>query len=69
MRAEADIKTAAVGLITEPLQANEIIQKEQADIVLLARESMRDPYWPLRAAQALDLPKTVALPRRYTYAL
>ncbi|MBI2812467.1 MAG: NADH:flavin oxidoreductase/NADH oxidase [Candidatus Melainabacteria bacterium] len=69
VRAEADIKTAAVGLITEPLQANEIIQKEQADIVLLARESMRDPYWPLRAAQALDLPKTVALPRRYTYAL
>lgn len=69
VRAEAKIKTAAVGLITEPLQANEIIQKEQADIVLLAREMMRDPYWPLRAAQALDLPNTVALPRRYSYAL
>lgn len=69
VKAEADIKTAAVGLITEPLQANEIIQKEQADIVLLARQMMRDPYWPLRAAQALDLPTTVALPRRYSYAL
>ncbi|MBS1953180.1 MAG: NADH:flavin oxidoreductase/NADH oxidase [Cyanobacteria bacterium SZAS-4] len=69
VRAEANIKTAAVGLITEPLQANEIIQKEQADIVLLAREMMRDPYWPLRAAQALNLPTTVALPRRYSYAL
>jgi len=53
--------TAAVGLITEPLQANEIIQKERADIVLLAREMMRDPYWPLRAAQELELPATVAL--------
>jgi len=69
VKAEAKIMTAAVGLITEPLQANEIIQKEQADIVLLAREMMRDPYWPLRAAQELNLPATSALPRRYTYAL
>jgi 2,4-dienoyl-CoA reductase-like NADH-dependent reductase (Old Yellow Enzyme family) len=69
VKREAQIMTAAVGLITKPLQANEIIQKEQADIVLLAREMMRDPYWPLRAAQELDLPATVALPRRYTYAI
>jgi 2,4-dienoyl-CoA reductase-like NADH-dependent reductase (Old Yellow Enzyme family) len=69
VKKEAQIMTAAVGLITEPLQANEIIQKQQADIVLLARELMRDPYWPLRAAQELDLPATVALPRRYTYAI
>lgn len=61
--------TAAVGLITEPLQANEIIQKQQADIVLLARQMMRDPYWPLRAAEELDLPVSTALPRRYSYAL
>lgn len=69
VKAQADIMTAAVGMITEPLQANEIIQKEQADIVLLAREMMRDPYWPLRAAQELGLPTTAALPRRYSYAL
>lgn len=69
VKAQADIMTAAVGMITEPLQANEIIQKEQADIVLLAREMMRDPYWPLRAAQELRLPTTAALPRRYSYAL
>jgi len=69
VKSEAKIMTAAVGMITEPLQANEIIQKEQADIILLARQMMREPYWPLRAAQELDLPATAALPRRYTYAL
>lgn len=69
VKAQAHIMTAAVGMITEPTQANQIIQKEQADIVLLAREMMRDPYWPLRAAKELGLPATEALPRRYTYAL
>lgn len=69
VKGEANILTAAVGMITEPEQANQIIQKEQADIVLLARELMRDPYWPLRAAKQLGLPASAALPRRYTYAL
>ncbi len=69
VKKDAKIMTAAVGMITEPLQANEIIQKEQADIVLLAREMIRDPYWPLRAAQELELPPAVALPRKYTYAI
>jgi 2,4-dienoyl-CoA reductase-like NADH-dependent reductase (Old Yellow Enzyme family) len=45
--------TAAVGLITSPAQADQIIRNEQADLVLLAREMLRDPYWPLRAARAL----------------
>jgi 2,4-dienoyl-CoA reductase-like NADH-dependent reductase (Old Yellow Enzyme family) len=54
IRAEAAIPTAAVGLITEPAQANEIIASGQADIVLLAREMLRDPYWPVHAAAALD---------------
>ena len=45
--------TAAVGLITAPAQADQIIRTEQADMVLLAREMLRDPYWPLRAARAL----------------
>jgi 2,4-dienoyl-CoA reductase-like NADH-dependent reductase (Old Yellow Enzyme family) len=73
VRAEAKIATAAVGLITEPKQANEIITSGKADLVLLARESMRDAYWPFHAAQALadDLgidPKTV-FPRNYSYAI
>lgn len=53
IRREASVPTAAVGLITEAKQANEIVAKGQADIVLLAREMLRDPYWPLHAAQEL----------------
>ncbi len=50
---EAGIATGAVGMITDPEQANEIIASEQADLVILARELLRDPYWPMHAAQAL----------------
>jgi 2,4-dienoyl-CoA reductase-like NADH-dependent reductase (Old Yellow Enzyme family) len=53
IRREASICTAAVGLITEPAQAEEIIRSGQADLVLLARQLLRDPYWPLRAARQL----------------
>jgi 2,4-dienoyl-CoA reductase-like NADH-dependent reductase (Old Yellow Enzyme family) len=53
IRREVKIATGAVGLITQPQQAEEIIAKGQADAVLLAREMLRDPYWPLHAAQAL----------------
>ncbi len=53
IRREAGIPTAAVGMITEPAQAEEIIASGQADVVLLARELLRDPYWPRRAARAL----------------
>jgi 2,4-dienoyl-CoA reductase-like NADH-dependent reductase (Old Yellow Enzyme family) len=53
VRREAGVLTGAVGMITEPKQADEIIAKSQADIVLLAREVLRDPYWPLHAAKAL----------------
>jgi len=53
IRQEAGIATGAVGLITEPEQANEIIATGKADIVLLAREMLRDPYWPLHAARRL----------------
>jgi len=45
--------TAAVGLITEPAQANGIIANGEADLVFLAREMLRDPYWPVHAAAAL----------------
>jgi 2,4-dienoyl-CoA reductase-like NADH-dependent reductase (Old Yellow Enzyme family) len=53
IRQEASIATGAVGLITEPEQANEIITSGKADLVLLARELLRDPYWPLHAARRL----------------
>jgi len=53
IRRAAAIPTGAVGLITEPAQANAIIEGECADVVLLARELLRDPYWPLRAAREL----------------
>jgi 2,4-dienoyl-CoA reductase-like NADH-dependent reductase (Old Yellow Enzyme family) len=58
IRNEANIDTGAVGLITEPQQANEIISHGRADLVFLARQLLRDPYWPLHAAQALqyDMP-------------
>jgi len=54
----ADIATAAVGLITEPGQAEAIVAKGEADAVLLARAMLRDPYWPLHAAQALGVDLT-----------
>jgi 2,4-dienoyl-CoA reductase-like NADH-dependent reductase (Old Yellow Enzyme family) len=54
VRAEAGIRTAAVGMITQPEQADQIVRSGQADMVFLARELLRDPYWPLRAADELQ---------------
>lgn len=56
IRREAQIPTAAVGMITGPEQADHIIRTGQADVVLLAREMLRDPYWPLHAAATLGQP-------------
>jgi 2,4-dienoyl-CoA reductase-like NADH-dependent reductase (Old Yellow Enzyme family) len=56
IRKEAEIPTAAVGLITDPAQANAIIANGEADIVLLAREMLRDPYWAVHAAATLEEP-------------
>ena len=53
IRREAGVPTGAVGQITSPAQADQIIRTGQADLVLLAREMLRDPYWPLHAAQEL----------------
>ena len=55
IRREAGIATAAVGMITDPAQANGIVERGEADMVLLAREMLRDPYWPLHAATALNV--------------
>jgi len=54
IRKEAEIMTGAVGMITEPSQADAIIRNGHADLVLLAREMLRSPYWPMEAAQALN---------------
>ena len=53
IRAQAEVLTGAVGMITDPAQADTIITTDQADLVFLAREMLRDPYWPRRAAKAL----------------
>lgn len=66
IRREAGIATAAVGMITSAAQADHIIRTGQADIVLLAREFLRDPYWPLHAAQALH--QTAQWPVQYLRA-
>ncbi len=58
IRREAGIATGAVGLITEPEQADAIVGTGQADVVLLARQFLRDPYFPLRAAKALGVELT-----------
>ncbi|HEY9833509.1 MAG TPA: NADPH dehydrogenase NamA [Stenomitos sp.] len=58
IRREAGIQTGAVGLITTPQQADHIIRTGQADMVLLARAMLRDPYWPHRAAKELGYEKS-----------
>jgi 2,4-dienoyl-CoA reductase-like NADH-dependent reductase (Old Yellow Enzyme family) len=66
IRREAGIPTAAVGLITSAAQADHIVRTGQADMVLLGREILRNPYWPLTAAQ--ELGQTAAWPRQYLRA-
>jgi 2,4-dienoyl-CoA reductase-like NADH-dependent reductase (Old Yellow Enzyme family) len=66
IRNEAEILTGAVGLITDARQANGIIQSGQADVVFLARELLRDPYFPMRAAQILG--DTIQAPDQYLRA-
>ena len=55
IRTEAGIATGAVGLITDPVQAEHIVRTGQAGVVLMAREFLRDPYWPLHAARELGV--------------
>ncbi len=66
LRREVGIATGAVGLITEPFQAEQIVATGIADAVLLARELLRDPYWPLHAAHKLGV--DVEWPRQYARA-
>lgn len=66
IRKQAGIATGAVGLITEPYQAEEIVSNGLADAVLMAREFLRNPYWPLHAARRLNA--EVSWPRQYLRA-
>jgi 2,4-dienoyl-CoA reductase-like NADH-dependent reductase (Old Yellow Enzyme family) len=66
IRHDAGTLTGAVGMITEVRQADEIIRNGQADLVLLAREMLRDPYWPLHAAAQLG--KSISWPAQYLRA-
>ncbi|WP_046866721.1 NADH:flavin oxidoreductase/NADH oxidase [Microvirga massiliensis] len=55
IRREADIATGAVGLILKPHQAEDILAQGHADLIILGRQALYDPYWPLHAAQALGI--------------
>jgi 2,4-dienoyl-CoA reductase-like NADH-dependent reductase (Old Yellow Enzyme family) len=66
IRQAAEIMTGAVGLITSPVQAEQIIATGEADAILMAREFLRDPYWPLRAAR--ELGQSVLWPVQYLRA-
>ena len=67
IRADAGIMTGAIGMITEPHHANDIITGGDADLVFLGRELLRDPYWPQHAALALGA--TPSWPNQYGYAV
>jgi 2,4-dienoyl-CoA reductase-like NADH-dependent reductase (Old Yellow Enzyme family) len=66
VRREAGVASAAVGLITSPAQADHIVRTGQADVVLLGRELLRNPYWPMSAAQTLG--QTTTWPSQYLRA-
>jgi len=68
VRREAKIATAAVGMLTDPMQADQIVRNGDADLVLLARELLRDPNWPLRAARTLHVKPLPAPPAQYARA-
>ncbi len=66
IRREAGILTGTVGMITSAVQAEHILATGQADAVIIAREMLRDPYWPLRAAG--ELGQTISWPVQYLRA-
>ncbi len=68
VREQAHVRTGAVGLITEPKQAEDVLAEGSADVVLLARALLRDPHWPLRAAHELGDDDAVRWPPQYLRA-
>jgi 2,4-dienoyl-CoA reductase-like NADH-dependent reductase (Old Yellow Enzyme family) len=69
VRRDAGIRTAAVGMITQARQADDIIRQEKADLVLLARQSLRDPNFPLHAAKELGQTDRLQPPKQYGRAV
>jgi len=69
IRHEAAIATAAVGMITQPMQADELVRNGRADLVLLARELLRDPHWPIHAATLLHQRDRAPIPPQYARAI
>jgi 2,4-dienoyl-CoA reductase-like NADH-dependent reductase (Old Yellow Enzyme family) len=66
IRRKSGVATSAVGLITSAEQADRVIRDGQADAVALARELLRDPYWPYHAARALK--QEISAPDQYLRA-
>ncbi|MEL6716082.1 MAG: NADH:flavin oxidoreductase/NADH oxidase, partial [Planctomycetota bacterium] len=69
IRDGADMLSGAVGMITEPAQADAIIREGRADLVLLGRELLRDPHWPTRAWVELGSGTKAPIAREYAWAL
>ena len=70
LKKEAKINTMAVGLIVHADQAEEILQKQKADLIAIAREAMHNPNWPIDAAQKLGVSSSYSLmPSPYEYWL
>jgi 2,4-dienoyl-CoA reductase-like NADH-dependent reductase (Old Yellow Enzyme family) len=67
IRREAGIATAAVGMITQSYQADEVIRNGRADLVFMAREMLRDPYWPLRHAAEVQGKTTAPIQYRRAF--
>jgi 2,4-dienoyl-CoA reductase-like NADH-dependent reductase (Old Yellow Enzyme family) len=67
IRDEAGIRTEAVGMISDPQFADEIIRSGQANLVFLARELLREPYWAIKAQHALE--EGQVWPKQYGYVL
>jgi len=69
IRREAEIPTGAVGMITEPKQADEIVREGRADLILMGRQLLREPYWPQRAWQELEPDVAAPIAGEYAWAL
>ena len=69
IRREAEIPTGAVGMITEPAQAKAILAEGRADLILLGRQLLREPYWAQRAWQELQPDTPAPIAREYAWAL
>jgi 2,4-dienoyl-CoA reductase-like NADH-dependent reductase (Old Yellow Enzyme family) len=68
IRREAGIATAAVGMIDTAALAAEVVAEGKADVVLTARQSLRDPYFPIHAARELGVAEAVLMPGQYLRA-